>query len=492
MSRWVAISDRQTRRAAVRFIGILLVALGPFAAMSTAESQPTARLRGAVFDSVAHAPLVNASVRVFRADSPVVGFDARTDSAGVFTISALRAGTWLLSFLHPRLDALRLDPPVARLEVVEAGGIEVTLAVPGPASLAQMLCGTRRNDSTAVVVGDVRDAASRWPVAGASVRADWPEWIFAKGRMQREEVARVARSDSTGRFVLCGAPQGTTVTARAYAGTDTTGIIELAIPASAYVVADFMLDRNTRLMNADDTGAPWRIGAAAVRGRVTTVDGQPFSNAVARVLGSGTVARTDSTGVFRIGDAAAGTQTVEVRAIGYDPVRQRVELRPGEALAAEVTLTKSRVMLDTVRVVAGRKLPPDVEAIERRWRRGLGTILDGATVRARSSTTLTSVLWSIPGVRLGMRNGYGNTVYVRGNGGSECIPPIYLDGFRFVAGGLSIDELVAPDDVAALEMYPRAMQRPAEFTDLDDCGVLVIWTRRYLGNVPVLDPRRKR
>ncbi|WP_306522957.1 carboxypeptidase regulatory-like domain-containing protein [Gemmatimonas sp.] len=469
------------------------VGLSALAATSgIANAQPAARLRGVVYDSVARAPLANASVRVFRADSAWVGIDARTDASGTFDVTALRTGTWLVSFLHPRLDSLRLEPPVARVDVVEAGEINVTLAVPSSASLARALCGSRAEDSTAVVVGDVRDASGRRPVAGATVRASWPEWVFAKNEMERERVARVARSDSTGQFVLCHVPQGTTVTALAHAGRDSTGVIELAIPATEYMVADFVVDRMAALVTGDGAGASWRRGAGAVRGEVTTADGKPFVSAVARVLGSGTAVRTDSNGVFRIADAAAGTQTVEVRAVGYDPIRQLVQLTPGEPIVASFTLDKSRATLDTIRVVAGRKLPPDIQAIERRWRRGLGTILDGRTVRERTSTSLTSALWSVPGVRLGMRAGYGNTVYLRGNSGGDCIPPIYLDGFRFIANGLSLDEIVPPSDVAAMEVYTRPMQRPAEFTDLDDCGVLAVWTTRFLGNIPVMDPRKRK
>lgn len=468
-----------------------LVLAGLLVGSVRAAAQPTARLRGVVYDSVSRAPLANAAIRVFRSDNAGDGVDARTDSTGAFSVPALRAGTWLLSFLHPRLDSLRLEPPLARVDVVEAGDIDVTLAVPSGASLARTLCGATSGDSTAVVVGDVRDAASRRALTGATVRASWPEWVFAKNEMEREVVARVARTDSTGQFVLCGVPQGTTVTALAYAASDSTGVIELAIPSAEYVVADFVLDRSADFVKTDSADAAWRRGTGAVRGRVTTADGAPFTSAVARVLGSGTAVRTDSSGVFRISDAAAGTQTVEVRAVGYDPIRQRVELVPGEPVAAAFTLEKSRVTLDTVRVVAGRKLPPDVEAIERRWRRGLGTILDGRTVRERTSTNLTSALWSIPGVRLGMRFGYGNTVYMRGNGGQECIPIVYLDGFRFITAGLSLDEIVPPSDVAALEVYSRPMQRPAEFTELNDCGVLAVWTTRFLGNIPVMDPRKK-
>ena len=462
-----------------------------------AEAQPVASVRGTVYDSVAMAPLADAAVRVFSRDSAARGFDVRTDARGVFDVPALPAGTWLVSFLHPRLDSLRIEPPLAQVNVVETGTINVTLAIPRAASLASRLCGSPPDDSAAVITGEVRDATYKRPIAGAIVRASWPEWVFGKEGMDREDVARVARSDSTGTFVLCHLPLGTTVTALAYMGGDSTGVVELPVPVSAYAVADFVLDRRPVSVSAVRTdslgsGPLLRRGMGDVRGSVRTPDGAPFANAVARVLGSGSVVRSDSAGTFRISDAVAGTQTVEVRAVGFEPRRLPVVLTPGEPVAVEVTIDRARTVLDTVRVMAGRKLPPDVQAIERRWRRGLGTILDGATIRERTSTQITSALWGIPGVRLGMRAGYGNVVYVRGTVGGECIPPIYLDGFRFESNGISIDEIVPPGEVAAIEMYPRAMQRPAEFTDLGACGVLVVWTRAYLGNVPVMDPRRRR
>ncbi|AMW06166.1 carboxypeptidase-like regulatory domain-containing protein [Gemmatimonas phototrophica] len=484
--------------------GLMLLGGGaPAMAQLTPAGPPvSAPVRGVVYDSVARAPLAYAAVRLFQPGKVSDGIDTRTDSTGAFSVPALSAGPWLVSFLHPRLDSLRIEAPVAQVQVVEAGTITLTLAIPSAATLAKRLCGSPPEDSVAVVTGDVRDAMRRRPVVGAMVRASWPEWVFAKARMGREEVARAARTDSSGTFVLCHVPMGTTVTALASRGRDSTGVVELPVPTRAYVVADFVLDvRDAAIAGtggevaaagrADSMAFSLRRGAGMVRGTVRTPDGSPFANAIARVLGSGSVVRTDSTGTFRLADAVAGTQTVEVRAVGFDARRLPVVLTPGIPLSVQVTLEKSRVMLDTVRVTAGRVLPPDVRAIERRWRRGLGTILDGATVRERTSTQLTSVLWGIPGVRLGMRAGYGNVVYVRGGGGGECIPPIYLDGFRFEANGISIDEIVPPSEVAAIEMYPRAMQRPAEFTDLGDCGVLVVWTRSFLGNVPVMDPRRR-
>ena len=487
-------------------IALSLLAASPSAAQSGAANTPVARLRGTVYDSVARAPLAQAAVRVFRSDSVSEGFDTRSDALGAFTVPPLRTGTWLLSFLHPRLDSLRVEAPLARIDVVEAGELNIRLAIPSEATLARTLCGPAIDDSAAVLIGDVRDAKQRRPLANATVRASWPEWVFTKRQMGREDVARVARTDSTGQFILCGVPQGTTVTALAHHGTDTTGVIELPIPSRSYVVADFAIDG--LIPSAAAAGAPVaKRGSGIVRGTVTTPDGAPFPNAVARVLGSGSVVRSDSNGVFRVADALAGTQTLEVRAVGFEPQRLPVQLRPGEATNVKVSLATSGTQLDTVRVTAGRNLPAQVERIESRWKQGSGVIMDGATIRERTSTALTTALWNVPGVRLGNRLGSGNTVIMRGLNGRECFPRIFLDGYSITTGvtvtrdrnpnldGVvepSLDEIVAPTDVLAMEVYDNPMKVPPEYYSRGDCGVVLVWTRYALRNIAPIDPRRRR
>ncbi len=506
------------QRAAIVLAGVLtcgavLVPVAPSRGAAQvappADTAVVARLRGVVYDSVAQAPLADALVRVFRSDSAAEGVYARSDAAGAFTVPTLRAGTWLVSFLHPRLDVLRIEAPVARVEVVEAGEIALTLALPSAATLARALCGPPTADSTAVVVGIVRDASARRPVAGATVRTTWPEWVFAKKRSGREDVSRVARTDSSGRFVLCGVPQATTVNAIAYSGRDTTGRVELAVPPSEYLVFDFMIDLDSAATAAGAGGlsadpllqiAPaiaskpaevsLRYGRGAVRGTVRTPDGRPFASAVARILGSGSARLSDSSGVFRINDAAAGTQTLEVRALGFEPQRRPVVLTPNEPLDVAFVVQKTTVRLDTVRVVAGRNLPPELERLERRWRARRGVVLDRETVRSRSSFGITGSLRAIPGVRLGSRAGYGNVVYMRSAGGRECTPPLFLDGFRFEAGDLTLDEVIFADDVAAIEVYVRGVTVPAEF--FSECGAVVVWTRQFFDNIPVLDPTKTR
>ena len=483
--------------------GVLVAAI--VAEPTGAQSQPAARLRGTVFDSVGKAPLANAAVRVFRSENVSEGVDVRTDSVGFFTVPSLRTGTWLLSFLHPRLDSLRLEPPLARIDIVEAGEIEVVLAVPSARSLAATLCGGRLEDSTAVVVGEVRDASERRPITAATVQVSWPEWVFGKRSMGKEVVTREARSDSSGQFVLCNVPQATTVNAVAFSAADSTGTIELDVPRTDYVVADFVVDRSLehgRPALASSGEVDVRRGRGVVRGTVMTPDGRPLVNAVARVLGSGSTVRTDSAGTFRITDAIAGTQTLEVRAVGFEPQRKSLLLYPGAAATVAMTAVRSTVRLDTVRVFAGRTIPPTVYRLEQRWRQGFGVIMDAETIQERTSSRISSVLYGIPGVRLGMQMGPGNSIWMRGSNGKECRPTIFLDGFPFsavssespskgISFDLTIDDLMLPADVAALEIYARPTSVPGEFFTGGNCGAIVVWTKWGLGGIRVIDPRKK-
>jgi hypothetical protein len=59
---------------------------------------------------------------------------------------------------------------------------------------------------------------------------------------------------------------------------------------------------------------------------------------------------------------------------------------------------------------------------------------------------------------------------------------VYVDGSLALGAGrrdpVSIDELVRPGEIAAVEVYPSAASVPAEYTGTTGrCGAVVIWTR---------------
>jgi hypothetical protein len=76
-----------------------------------------------------------------------------------------------------------------------------------------------------------------------------------------------------------------------------------------------------------------------------------------------------------------------------------------------------------------------------------------------------------------------------GPGGGPCPVQIFLDGMlatRPGAGGdVSVDDLVSPLDVEAIEVFKGLGSVPPEFLNVyARCGVIAIWTRRSLEGVP--------
>lgn len=478
------------------------VLLAWLSATASAQSAVRARVAGAVFDSLSMKPLSGAVVRIVRTDDPSIGRSATTDSTGAFAYDSVAAGGWLATFLHPVLDSLRLEPGIVRLEIADTGSIHVPLFTPSARSLVAVACGTGTADDLGVVVGAVRDANDDGIVVGATVELRWPEWTLAKRKLITDQRTSVARSDSLGRFVMCGVPAGSTLLGVAWLAADSTGVVEVSIPTAAYAVQDFAIDVHqpataVALVRADTTAPRERTGAAIVRGRVVTPEGRPLANAIVRVLGSGSPARTSQSGAFVIADAGVGTRSVEARAIGFQPYQLPVQLRTTVPTEVTLTLVRQNVMLDTVRVVRGRELPAEVLGIERRWRTGLGRHLNATMIRERASVFVTDAMRGMAGVSVRQQeSGYGQAVMMRGFAGNDCVAQVYVDGLRTQMGGrggFTIDDFVSLDNVAAVEVYARANLVPPEYMTLDGgCGVIAIWTKYATGGVRIEPPKSER
>ena len=478
----------------IRVVRALLPCLVP--CLLQAQEPVRAQVTGTVYDSVGRTPLAGAIVRIVRADNPAVGRTATADIYGRFRYDTVSAGSWLATFLHPVLDSLRLEPGIFRVDINEPGALVLPLTTPSARTLALSSCRGPQADDMGVIVGEVRLAADDRPLVGATVDVEWPEWILQKGRLVTDVRRRSARTDSAGRYTLCGAPNGNTLRGLAWLGADSTGAVEIATRDAGYTVLDFAIAPIERVaVRIDSTSAMTamvRRGNAIVRGRVTTLDQRPLPNAIVRVLGSGTQVRSGANGAFVITDAGAGTQTLEARAIGYAPTRIPLRLSQASPVAVDVRLAVQRVQLDTVRVTAGKTLTPELRAIERRWRSGTGTVLDGNYVRERSSNFVTDALRGINGVSIRQVAGYGQAILMRSSAGSECPAQIIVDGALLPpsqVASITLDEITRREDIAAIEVYARPSQVPAEFTSMiSGCGVIAIWTKRATGGVIPIKP----
>ncbi|MEJ2206068.1 MAG: Plug domain-containing protein, partial [Gemmatimonadota bacterium] len=89
----------------------------------------------------------------------------------------------------------------------------------------------------------------------------------------------------------------------------------------------------------------------------------------------------------------------------------------------------------------------------------------------RQPRLLTEMLHQVPGGMVVSTPPHGYTLLLRG----QCRPGIWLDGVP-LSGVNSVDQLMSPLDVEAVEVY-HGFELPVEF-GLDSCGGILIWTRR--------------
>ena len=92
-------------------------------------------------------------------------------------------------------------------------------------------------------------------------------------------------------------------------------------------------------------------------------------------------------------------------------------------------------------------------------------------IRERNPRFITELLHRMPGGMVVSTPPHGYTLLLRG----QCRPGIWIDGVP-LSGANSIDQLLSPHDVEAVEVY-HGFELPVEF-GVNSCGGILIWTRR--------------
>ncbi len=195
-------------------------------------------------------------------------------------------------------------------------------------------------------------------------------------------------------------------------------------------------------------------------------------------------------------DSVSGKPIVGARVLLLDSA--------GTAMTARVSLSlpSNPITLDTVTVVAKeieRRLPYLADAgFYRRRQEGFGHFLTRDEIDKRDPLILTDLLHGMSGVRVtcgGQQRGpsqggpgvqctvtmrAANTMFFRG----KCNPSVVLDGVLLqpggtASGGLSLDDVVNPFNIEALEVYPGPEGVPVQYSGyLSPCGAIIVWSRR--------------
>lgn len=451
-----------------------LVAARPAAGQSTVS--------GTVFDSVAGRPIRGATVRFVGVDDPTQIRTAFSDSSGRYAIGAIPPGRYLAGFAHPLLDSLGYDPVPSG--VLLAGSTVHHFATPSAPSMIEAVCdaGARQGG---LLIGFVRDAMAGEVLRGAGVVVTWSE-IDSTGPFP-SVVQRVSNipATETGWFAACGLPAERPVLARGVTNADSTGLVRMTLEPGGVRIARFLVPARSTV-----SGGAARASAAQLRAAVRDSAGRPVPNAKATLWGTETEASTSAAGVLTLGGLPAGTQTLEVSAIGYEPVALPVELRAGSTVAVEVLMPSRATVLSGVRVT-GTAGNPRLAGFNERMRdveRGInfGFFITEEEIKRRNPSLFSNLLEGRAGVEVRRTSPDPRSVEIAGpirHGALKCKMAVYLDNVRII-GGLgtggedSINMMVDPTRVAAVEVYPYPVGVPPRYQSLNGlCGVVLIWTK---------------
>jgi hypothetical protein len=441
----------------------MIASIGVIECLRTTAVAQTVRVHGNAFDSLHSEPLRNATVTINGG-----GRTTTTDARGRFSFDSVAPGALTLTVYHAVLDTIGLGAISAHATVTD-GRDDILVAVPSFATLWRAACGTARfPGDSGFVYGSVRDALTQKPVPGAIVTVSWIDIAVDSAKhVDQHRLRKQARSDASGTYGVCGVPMSTALRFQAVDSTRASGAVDLG--------GDGPRMRRRDLVVAPTTLAdPARHGT--VTGLVTSANGAPFPDARVAIDDVPEV-RTGADGRFVLRSVPPGTRQISFLAVGLTPLSQTVDVPAGDTAVVSVQLDKVPT-LDAVRVTAAQQR--FLRDLEDRKRLGLGYVLDSTALGEMG--TLMAGFASAPSVKIvNLRNSASRYVVALPRGAGRCVANLWMDGVRLGSDDLAFDILtdMRPDEIAAVEVYPRVATVPSEFsTPRADCGAVVVWTKR--------------
>ena len=446
-------------------------------------SERATTISGVVFDSLEMRPMSGAMVQLAEATQSLRSWTTTTDSLGRFQFTDVSPGTYLLGYVHATLELLSIEQPPVRIDVRNDNPIQLRLAGPSRQSFSALVCGSKgAGQETGLWMGFVRDATDMMPRHDGNLSLRWAETVISSGSIRQDYQTVSARTSAAGVFALCGVPVSAPLLVQASdSGGSTSGGFELELPEGGFLRRDVFVGRATRVIRSgtDSTAeTPVLRGSGRLRGRVTAATGRPVVGARVALWATGAEIRTDADGMFVLSDLPSGTHTLEIRAVGYTPVRRPVDITESTEVAA-VELGNLAIRLDTLRVTAQRAYRSPLVDFERRRKSGLGRFMDEDEIEKRRPLVLTDLLRMTPGVFVVPADAFGDAVLMRGGGALTspmCRPDIIIDGAR-TPNDFPVNSLVSAVDLRAVEVFARAPLVPAELGSMSGCGVIVVWTK---------------
>ena len=208
--------------------------------------------------------------------------------------------------------------------------------------------------------------------------------------------------------------------------------------------------------------------------------GLPVVGASVLITPDGLILRTDSAGQFYARGISAGGRTIDVRRLGFSPVRSRVQLHAGAELALDIVMMRLPQVLAEVIVKGERQCPRfSLDGVLCRREQGMGILMNRQEILAKGVEPYPMlVLRDVPGFR---QNLNGNPRTVESTVGWRCFVTIYDGGFPYTsapihrASDLYAVEVYQPPDIPKEYQHwywrPGRKNRPAT-----PCTLVVMWS----------------
>lgn len=454
-------------------LAALMVLSGLAAAQTPPATAAFGRIRGTIFDSLHRVPMASANVIVGMVR---VGL---TDAYGEYSIDSIPPGSYQVYVAHAVLDTIGITLATAPLPIRAGEVVTLDIGLPSAERLVALRCPAAilAARGPGAIFGQVSDPDSLKPAVGAKVQLLYEDGGIL-GLKPRSTV-REAVVDSSGGYRICGLPTPLIGKLQVSWNGVSSGQVEVRVDSAPLALRSLSIAvAQTVSTVADSAGRTTRVatGSARLSGKIMNREGRPVEAARVSIEGSRAVSLTNARGEFSLENLPPGTQSIEVRKIGYGPTDRSVELS-GSSSAA-VTVVMNPYELPAMKVEATRdKALADLGYVDRK-RQGLGHYIDGDKLRT-TAPRFSDVVRGAPMLKMTPTSRGRYVIQNARDPNGGCVS-FFVDGQRWeeMAAG-DIDDFIQPSELAAIEVYnpssaPGRFQSPGSTS----CTTIVIWTVR--------------
>lgn len=197
-------------------------------------------------------------------------------------------------------------------------------------------------------------------------------------------------------------------------------------------------------------------------------------------------------GLASITDMPPGSWAISVRSLGYNPQTAIIEAITGETTESSISLSRMDNVLDTVRVVSKTALRDSavLKDIRARLLVAAGTLIQQDNLSLRSATEASDAIRVARGFIVKSPTRVEARPVTQGLATAPCASAasnttmgrgkqvaVYLDGTRVPGGLESVNNMVRPNQILAIEAYPEVLSAPFLWRTNDTCAVIAFWTK---------------